>query len=177
MSNTRIPESPSAPESNESFGESSFPVRAEPFAQGEEGGKGLEGTVIAVSGESVFVDIGFKTEGILPLAAFPERRRNGQTRAISCRSRSRAAIRKRLLRAFARQGRAAQGLVVAGEGLRRQDAHRGHGDRRGQRRTERGCGSARVHAGLAQRSARRRRDGKAGGAGDPLPHHQARRDR
>ena len=37
----------------------------------EEGGnKGREGTVIAVSAESVFLDIGFKTEGILPLTAF-----------------------------------------------------------------------------------------------------------
>jgi len=37
----------------------------------EEGGnKGREGIVIAVSAESVFLDIGFKTEGILPLTAF-----------------------------------------------------------------------------------------------------------
>ena len=33
-------------------------------------GKGREGTVIAVTADSVLVDIGFKTEGILPLAAF-----------------------------------------------------------------------------------------------------------
>jgi small subunit ribosomal protein S1 len=32
--------------------------------------EGLEGIVVAVSGESVLVDIGFKTEGILPLADF-----------------------------------------------------------------------------------------------------------
>src|ERR1051326_5052127 len=36
----------------------------------EEGGKGLEGTVVAVSGESGFLDMGFKTEGIIPLADF-----------------------------------------------------------------------------------------------------------
>jgi len=34
-----------------------------------EGGRQLEGTVIAVTNESVFFDIGFKSEGILPLAA------------------------------------------------------------------------------------------------------------
>ena len=34
-----------------------------------EGGRQLEGTVIAVTDESVFFDIGFKSEGILPLAA------------------------------------------------------------------------------------------------------------
>jgi len=32
--------------------------------------KGLEGTVIAVTADSVMVDIGFKTEGIIPLADF-----------------------------------------------------------------------------------------------------------
>ena len=35
-----------------------------------EAGKGREGTVIAVTADSVLVDIGFKTEGILPLAVF-----------------------------------------------------------------------------------------------------------
>ncbi len=34
------------------------------------GGKQLEGTVITVSADSVLLDIGFKSEGILPLAAF-----------------------------------------------------------------------------------------------------------
>jgi small subunit ribosomal protein S1 len=34
-----------------------------------EGGRQLEGTVIALTEESVFFDIGFKSEGILPLAA------------------------------------------------------------------------------------------------------------
>jgi len=34
-----------------------------------EGGRQLQGTVIAVTDESVFFDIGFKSEGILPLAA------------------------------------------------------------------------------------------------------------
>jgi small subunit ribosomal protein S1 len=36
----------------------------------EEGKRGLEGTVIAVTGESVYLDIGFKTEGIIPFADF-----------------------------------------------------------------------------------------------------------
>jgi small subunit ribosomal protein S1 len=35
----------------------------------EEGSKGLEGTVITVTADSVLFDIGFKTEGILPLTA------------------------------------------------------------------------------------------------------------
>jgi len=36
----------------------------------EEGGKGLEGTVVAVTGDSVLLDIGYKIEGIIPLADF-----------------------------------------------------------------------------------------------------------
>jgi len=35
----------------------------------DEGHGALEGTVVAVTGDSVFLDIGFKTEGILPLSA------------------------------------------------------------------------------------------------------------
>jgi small subunit ribosomal protein S1 len=36
----------------------------------EAGKQGLEGTVIAISGESVFLDIGYKIEGIIPVADF-----------------------------------------------------------------------------------------------------------
>jgi small subunit ribosomal protein S1 len=36
----------------------------------DEGRKALEGTVVAITGENVFLDIGYKTEGILPLAVF-----------------------------------------------------------------------------------------------------------
>jgi len=37
----------------------------------EAGGQGREGTVIAVTADSIVLDIGFKTEGVLPLTAFP----------------------------------------------------------------------------------------------------------
>ncbi|HTV56373.1 MAG TPA: 30S ribosomal protein S1 [Terriglobia bacterium] len=36
----------------------------------QEAGKGREGTAVAITADSVLVDIGFKTEGILPLTAF-----------------------------------------------------------------------------------------------------------
>ena len=36
----------------------------------EEGKRGLEGTVVAITSESVFLDIGYKTEGTIPLAEF-----------------------------------------------------------------------------------------------------------
>src|SRR5579872_2153411 len=57
-------------ESNESFGDILSQYEQAHSHRPEEGGKGLEGTVIAVSAESVFLDIGFKTEGIIPLADF-----------------------------------------------------------------------------------------------------------
>ncbi len=58
-------------EPNESFGdilsqyEQSHSHKAE-----KEGVKGLEGTVVAVTGEQVFLDIGYKIEGTIPLAEF-----------------------------------------------------------------------------------------------------------
>jgi small subunit ribosomal protein S1 len=70
------PESPNPNEPNESFGDLLSEFEQSHSHKAEEGGKGLEGTVIAVSGESVFLDIGFKTEGILPLQVF---QKSGET--------------------------------------------------------------------------------------------------
>jgi small subunit ribosomal protein S1 len=65
------PEAPPASEPSESFGEAlSEYERSHSRKPGEAGAQGREGTVIAVSAESVFLDIGYKTEGILPLTAF-----------------------------------------------------------------------------------------------------------
>lgn len=70
MFNPSIPESQPTTESTEEFGEILSQHEKSRSRKAKEGGQGLEGTVIAVSGESVLLDIGFKTEGILPLAAF-----------------------------------------------------------------------------------------------------------
>ncbi len=66
-SKTSIPEHPAA-EGNESFGEilSQF---QKSHSHKTEDKRQLEATVIAVTDESVFFDIGFKSEGILPLSA------------------------------------------------------------------------------------------------------------
>ncbi|HEY2015943.1 MAG TPA: 30S ribosomal protein S1 [Bryobacteraceae bacterium] len=64
------PDSQPNNEPNESFGDILSQYEQAHSHRPEEGGKGLEGTVIAVSGESVFLDIGYKTEGIIPLAEF-----------------------------------------------------------------------------------------------------------
>ncbi len=59
-----------APESSESFGAIFSEYEQSHARKGEGGSRQIEGTVIAVSADSVFVDIGYKTEGVLPLAIF-----------------------------------------------------------------------------------------------------------
>jgi small subunit ribosomal protein S1 len=70
MSDLGTPESQPAPETNESFDDILSHYEQSRSRKAEYGGKQIEGTVVAVTAESVFLDIGFKTEGILPLAAF-----------------------------------------------------------------------------------------------------------
>ena len=66
------PEPQTTTEPAESFGDilSQYEQSHTHRAATEEGGKVLEGTVVAVTGESVFLDIGYKIEGLLPLALF-----------------------------------------------------------------------------------------------------------
>ena len=78
MSNPNIPENDSVEstqptESTESF--ESFETILSQFEQTHshrsgEGGRQISGTVVAVSAEFVFVDIGYKTEGVLPVSLF-----------------------------------------------------------------------------------------------------------
>ncbi len=70
MSNPSAPESNPIAESSESFEDILSQYEKSHSRKKEDGGKQLEATVIAVSSESVFFDIGFKTEGIIPLAVF-----------------------------------------------------------------------------------------------------------
>ncbi|HEX4424321.1 MAG TPA: 30S ribosomal protein S1 [Terriglobales bacterium] len=72
MSNPSVP-NPEIPEietATESFDEIFAQYEKSHSRKKEDGGKQLEGTVVSVSVDSVFVDIGFKSEGILPLTAF-----------------------------------------------------------------------------------------------------------
>jgi small subunit ribosomal protein S1 len=72
MANPSIPESQAKTESGESG--VSFNDILSQYEQSHSHksaeGKGREGTVVAITADSVLLDIGFKTEGILPLAAF-----------------------------------------------------------------------------------------------------------
>jgi small subunit ribosomal protein S1 len=68
MTDPNIPDPQPTNESTESFKDVLSQYEKSHVRKPTEGGR--EGTVIAVSAESVFFDIGFKTEGIMPLAAF-----------------------------------------------------------------------------------------------------------
>src|ERR1700692_4265986 len=72
MPNHSSPESQFTAESNsepnESFGDLLSQYEKGHSRKREDGGKQLVGTVIVVTGDSIFLDIGFKSEGILPLA-------------------------------------------------------------------------------------------------------------
>jgi small subunit ribosomal protein S1 len=70
VSNSGSPESPAVNDADESFRDILTQFEQSKTRKPAEAGKGREGTVIAVTVDSVLVDIGFKTEGILPLAAF-----------------------------------------------------------------------------------------------------------
>src|SRR5271167_2810323 len=68
MPNPENPESQPAVENTESFGDILSQYQKS-HSRKTEGSKQLQATVIAVNAESVFFDIGYKSEGILPLTA------------------------------------------------------------------------------------------------------------
>src|ERR1017187_9660365 len=75
-SNAGTPESTPASEPAESVPAESFKDIFSEYEHShsrkrEPGAQGREGTVIAVTADSIVLDIGFKTEGVLPLSAFP----------------------------------------------------------------------------------------------------------
>jgi small subunit ribosomal protein S1 len=85
----------SSPESGESFGEllaefeQSHSHRTEQPQTGAS--RQREGTVISLSAEQVFLDIGYKIEGVLPRSAFPENAENvspGDTFSVSLKGRN-----------------------------------------------------------------------------------------
>jgi small subunit ribosomal protein S1 len=69
MSKSNISEPPVKPESGESFGTILSQFERSHTTKKTEGLR--EGTVVSVSADSVFIDLGFKTEGVLPLLEFP----------------------------------------------------------------------------------------------------------
>ena len=108
---------PDSPTSDESFGDILSQYEQSHTHKPEKGEKGLEGTVISVTAESVFVDIGYKIEGVIPLAEFVKAgepvKPGDKLSGVDQRAR-----RGRILRALAHPCGTAEGLVVIREGLR-----------------------------------------------------------
>jgi len=70
MANSTAPDSQPNNETAESFDKILSQFERSHTRKAGEGGKQLEGTVVTVTADSVLLDIGFKSEGILPLSAF-----------------------------------------------------------------------------------------------------------
>jgi small subunit ribosomal protein S1 len=70
MPDNQPPDSQPENETTESFGDLLSQYERTHKHRAEDGGRQLEGTVVAVTADSVLLDIGYKSEGILPLAAF-----------------------------------------------------------------------------------------------------------
>ena len=65
-------ESPTMPEPGEDFGDILSQYEQSHSHKPEAGGQGFEGTVIAVSGDQVYFDIGLKIEGVMPVEEFKD---------------------------------------------------------------------------------------------------------
>ena len=74
MADPRNPETAESQstETNESFGDILAQYEKGHAKKPQPGARQIQGTVVAVTAESVFFDIGYKTEGILPRSAFRE---------------------------------------------------------------------------------------------------------
>ena len=66
-----ITEAEAPAETQESFADILSQFERSHAHKAESGARQIEGTVISLSAEQVFLDIGYKTEGVLPLSAFP----------------------------------------------------------------------------------------------------------
>lgn len=89
LSPAASPAPENTPESTESFGELLSAFERSHKAAGES--QQLEGSVISVSADRVFLDIGFKVEGVLPRSVFPDNAdalQPGQRFPVSVRGRN-----------------------------------------------------------------------------------------
>jgi len=73
MSDPEFPKGPNNTEADESFADILSQYEQSHRRRTDDGTRQLQGTVISVTPESVFLDIGYKIEGVLPLTAFGEK--------------------------------------------------------------------------------------------------------
>jgi len=72
MSDPEVPKDPTHTEADESFADILSQYEQSHKRRADDGTRQLQGTVISVTPESVFLDVGYKIEGVLPLSAFGE---------------------------------------------------------------------------------------------------------
>ena len=70
MSDANVPEPQITTDTTESFDELLAQYERSHSHKSEDGTRQLEGTIVAITADSVLLDIGFKSEGILPLTVF-----------------------------------------------------------------------------------------------------------
>ena len=87
MPDTNSPE-PQSADNNESFQDLLTEYEREHAHKKEDGARQLEGTVVSVSPESVYLDIGYKIEGVLPPSAFTEPPQPGDKFPVSIKGRN-----------------------------------------------------------------------------------------
>lgn len=88
MSDPNIPHSPTANEPSESFGNILSNFERDHTVKRAEGSR--EGRVVSVSADSVFLDVGLKTEGVLPITELQKIRKTvqlGDTLAVTIKGR------------------------------------------------------------------------------------------
>ena len=131
--------------------ESSFGEMLSQFEEShrkEPGAKQLEGTVISVSADAVYLDIGYKTEGVLARTAFRDNAESvkaGDKFFVSVKGRNEERYYELSLARVAQP----RDWTQLEEAFAQKTDDSGYGDRRGEGRPERGCGRARVYAGFS----------------------------
>ena len=70
MSDELLPEDPTASTPDESFGDMLSQYERDHSHKTAENSKQIRGIVVSITTDAVYVDIGYKTEGVLPLTAF-----------------------------------------------------------------------------------------------------------
>ena len=87
MPNSNTPETQATPEATESFNDLLSQYEREHARKSEDGRKQLEGAVVSVTADAVYLDIGYKSEGMLPLTAFQEAPKAGDKFPVSVKGR------------------------------------------------------------------------------------------
>ena len=146
MPDQNPPDTQTDNEPTESFGDLLSQYEREHSRKSDEGPRQLQGTVVAITAESVLLDIGYKTEGILPLSAFQnEEVKPGDKFPVSVKGRDPEGYYELSRSRVARP----KDWNALGARLRGKVRDHRHRDRNDQRRIQRRCRRARLHARIA----------------------------